>query len=54
MEASFVVHPNEMLVPVHTYDRLPTYFIFAGLGASASWAAEDWGSLLTLLLTLLI
>eukprot|EP00955_Chlamydomonas_euryale_P090597 364557-Chlamydomonas_euryale.AAC.9 len=25
------LHPNEMLVPVHTYDRLPSYYIFAGL-----------------------
>jgi hypothetical protein len=30
IEAEFVCSPNDMLVPVHTYDRLPTYFIYAG------------------------
>lgn len=25
------LRPNDMLVPVHTYDRLPSYLIFAGL-----------------------
>lgn len=27
-----LLQPNDMLVPVHTYDRLPSYLIFAGEG----------------------
>ncbi len=30
VEEDLVVQPNDMLVPVHTYDRLPMYFIYAG------------------------
>eukprot|EP00197_Chlamydomonas_leiostraca_P015336 CAMPEP_0202861036 /NCGR_PEP_ID=MMETSP1391-20130828/2572_1 /ASSEMBLY_ACC=CAM_ASM_000867 /TAXON_ID=1034604 /ORGANISM="Chlamydomonas leiostraca, Strain SAG 11-49" /LENGTH=647 /DNA_ID=CAMNT_0049540355 /DNA_START=61 /DNA_END=2004 /DNA_ORIENTATION=- len=30
-EEDIRVTPNDALVPVHTYDRLPTYFIYAGL-----------------------
>lgn len=29
-EDELVVAPSEALVPVTTYDRLPTYFIYAG------------------------
>eukprot|EP00798_Chlamydomonas_sp_ICE-L_P019921 gene19921-26625_t len=45
-----VVHPNELLVPVHTYDRLPSYLIFAGLvfvPLSQPYLHEygdDWGA----------
>jgi len=31
MEAEVQLHPNELLVPVHMYDRLPSYFIYAGV-----------------------
>ncbi|KAL6765377.1 trypsin family [Haematococcus lacustris] len=30
-EIEVVMQPNDMLVPVHSYDKLPTYFIYAGL-----------------------
>ncbi|ERN20201.1 protease Do-like 10, mitochondrial [Amborella trichopoda] len=31
LELSVVVHPLNALVPVHQYDKLPSYYIFAGL-----------------------
>jgi hypothetical protein len=30
VEEDIMLQPNDMLVPVHTYDRLPAYYIFAG------------------------
>ena len=30
-EFEMTVAPNELLVPVHCYDRLPSYFMFGGL-----------------------
>ena len=32
IEQEVLLQPNDMLVPVHTYDRLPSYLIFAGEG----------------------
>ena len=29
-EHDIELHPNDLLVPVHTYDRLPHYVIYAG------------------------
>ena len=31
MEFDLNVYPNDVLVPVHQYDRLPSYYIFGGL-----------------------
>ncbi|GFH06045.1 trypsin family [Haematococcus lacustris] len=30
-EIEVVMQPNDMLVPVHSYDKLPTYFIYAAM-----------------------
>lgn len=36
IEQEVLLQPNDMLVPVHTYDRLPSYLIFAGEGRTHS------------------
>ncbi len=31
IESECELHPNDLLVPVHTFDKLPSYLIYAGV-----------------------